>query len=201
MKNFYNLRIGIFLLLSLIAISYSAHSQTSITWNGGGTTNNWSDGDNWNGGVVPDPGDNAVFQDFDATVTFITSPSVDILDIRAGRFVSLDLGGNTLSLGAPGKSNIVKVGSSSTLEVSGGTLDVIADSNRDAFQFRGGGGLFEVAGATINITGQRGIWAKSDANSGEIINDGEIYISGVSNDDAIFFNDKELTLFNDERLA
>ena len=199
MKNFYSLRKGIFLLLSLMAFSYSAHSQISITWSGAGDGTTWSDGLNWNGGVVPGPGTNAVFQDFDATVIFTTSPTIDVLDIRANRNVTLDLGNETLSVGAPGKSNVVKIDANSTLGILSGTVDVTTDATRDAFQFRGGSGTFDLAaGAIINISGKKGIWSRPDATGGTINNSGEINISGVTNDDAIALHTNAiLTLVND----
>ena len=209
MKKIYNLRKGIFLLLSLVAFSYSAHSA-DITWSGGGATTNWSDVDNWNGSVVPGPGDNAVFRDFDAVVTFITSPTVDIVDIRDGRNVILNIGGNTLNV-TSSKSNIVKVASNSTLEIASGTLNVIANIIRDAIQFRttagttGVGGSFIVgAGATVNVTGRKGFTSINSnslntiATTGVINNAGVINILNVANNDGIALNSPaQLMLVND----
>jgi len=198
MQNFYSYTKEIFLLLSLIAFSYSAHSQ-SITWSGAGDGTTWSDGNNWNGGVEPGPGQNAVFQDVDATVTFTTSPTVDILDIRADRNVTLVLGSETLNIGAPNKSNIVKINTNSTLAIASGIVNVTSDINRDAIQFRGVSGLFDIEiGTTINITGRKGITSKSDATNGEINNSGEINIVQVANNDGISLNaNTQLTLVNE----
>jgi autotransporter-associated beta strand protein len=37
------------------------NSHATRTWTGGGSTANWSDRNNWSGGVAPNPGDNLVF--------------------------------------------------------------------------------------------------------------------------------------------
>jgi len=154
---------------------------------GDGTT--WSDVNNWNGGIEPGPGENAVFQDVDATVSFTTSPTIAILDIRANRNVTLNLNGQTLNIGAIDKSNIVKINSNSTLTIASGTLIATADLDRDAIQFRGGGGVFNIeAGTTLDVTGRKGITSKSDASSGELNNSGEINIVEVTNNDGISLN-------------
>ena len=181
-----------------MAFSYSAHSQ-SITWNGNGATTNWSDGDNWNGGVAPGAGNNAVFLSSDAVVTFITSPTVDILDIRPGRNVVLDIGTQTLTVAAD-KSNLIRI-DASTLEIASGTLTVTAPiTNRDAFQFRGTGSSFNVAeGATLNVTGRKGFTSKADALDGAINNSGVINIVSVGGTDGIVLNNSDpLTLINEK---
>ena len=45
---------------SIVADTLTIGTQT-LTWNGGGTDNNWSTAANWLGGVAPLPGDNLVF--------------------------------------------------------------------------------------------------------------------------------------------
>jgi len=199
MQNFHRYKKEVFLLLSLIVFSYSAHSQVSRTWSGMGDGTTWSDVNNWNGGIEPGPGENAVFQDVDATVSFTTSPTIAILDIRANRNVTLNLNGQTLNIGAIDKSNIVKINSNSTLTIASGTLIATADLDRDAIQFRGGGGVFNIeAGTTLDVTGRKGITSKSDASSGELNNSGEINIVEVTNNDGISLNaNTQLTLVNE----
>lgn len=48
------------LFLLLTVICFSSNSQTS-TWDGGGTTNNWSEAANWVGDLVPTDGDDIIF--------------------------------------------------------------------------------------------------------------------------------------------
>jgi len=80
------------LLLFAAFISINATSQTSI-WDGGGTTNNWSEGANWVSNTVPIDGDDIVF---DATSTKSCVIDVPIIannfNINAG-FTSTVLGG------------------------------------------------------------------------------------------------------------
>ena len=60
-------------LMALIAIVVSAPATaafssfigarvvTTMTWDGGGATKNWSDGANWSGDIAPGPNDDAIF--------------------------------------------------------------------------------------------------------------------------------------------
>ena len=197
MKKFYNIGKGIFLLLSLMVFSYAAQAQNA-TWIGGGDGTTWSDGANWNIGSPPGVTDNATISS-NVTITFTGPTSVGLLDIRPNRTVILDMGANTLTVAAD-KSNLVRI-DAATLEVASGTLDVIAPvASRDAFQFRGTGGTFNVAaGATVNVTGLEGFTSKSDAMDATINNSGVINIVSVSNEDAIELHISDpLTLVNNE---
>lgn len=200
MKKFYNLGKGIFLLLTLMAFSYSAQAQNAI-WNGMGDGITWSDGDNWDIDTPPAPGGNAIFTSTDANITFTSSATIDLLDIRDGRTVTLNIGANTLTVTST-KSNLVQINGGSTLEVASGTLNVTAASNRDAIQFRNTGGSFDVgAGATVNITGSKGFASRGNpvTPSAAVNNSGVINIGTVVNQDGIALNSAtQLTLVNEE---
>jgi hypothetical protein len=195
MEKCYNLKKGILLLLSLIAFGYSAHSQSVVTWTGNGTTTNWSDAANWNFGT-PNAGQQARFNN-DATVTFITSPTVRLFDIRPGATVTLDIGNQTLNAGASTVSNVVRL-DAATLVIASGTFNATTSTSRDAVQFRGTGGTFNVgAGATVNLTGQKGFTSKADAIDGTINNSGTININAVGTDGIALNTSDPLTLVND----
>ena len=195
MKNFYNLRKGIFLLLSLMAFSYSAQAQTR-TWVGG-ATGDWSDASNWTGGtpIVPDANDTAKFDDIDVTVTLTANTTVKILDIQANVIINLD--GFTLDVVA--NSNPVRPNAHCLEIIGSGTVNITPGSaTSDAVQFRGNGGKFNVAaGVTVNITGDEGFTSQSTAANGEINNSGVINFMVTGN--AIELNSSHpLTLVNEK---
>lgn len=194
MTKIYNLTKGIFLLLSLMAFSYSAQAQTR-TW-AGGATGDWSDNANWSGGDAPGSNETALFNAADVTVTLTANTTVKILDIRAN--VTIDIGSNTLDVVA--NSNPVRP-DGHTLEIIGsGTVNITPGSaTGDAVQFRGDGGKFNVgAGVTVNVaSGDQGFTSKSDASNGEINNDGVINFDMVTSGKAIELNSSHpLTLVN-----
>src|SRR5687768_6526350 len=61
-------------LLACLCSASSLHAET-VTWDGGGTTNNWSDGANWDTGVAPTADDYLVFAG-----STRTTPSINDLD-------------------------------------------------------------------------------------------------------------------------
>jgi hypothetical protein len=78
------------LLVGLIAGSARAQTVERI-WSGGGTTNNWSEGANWVGGVAPDSDDRLVFNN----VGFAARPS-PFNDFPDGSsFLSIVISGGT----------------------------------------------------------------------------------------------------------
>ena len=56
----------------------------TITWNGGGLTNNWSEGANWTGGVVPGSSDTAIFDGTSAKNATIDVATIGSIQINAG---------------------------------------------------------------------------------------------------------------------
>ena len=71
-----------------------------ITWTGGGVTNNWSEGANWTGGVIPGMGDIAIFDGTSTkNATVDTSVSIQGLHINAGYTGTIaEASGTTLSI-------------------------------------------------------------------------------------------------------
>jgi len=192
-----------------MAFSYMADAQNA-SWTGNGTTTNWSDGGNWNTGNPPGPGGNAQFTGVDAIITFITSPTVDVLDIRDGRTVVLNVDNNTLTV-ASGKSNLVKIAKNSTLTIASGTLNVTAITTRDAIQFRTTEGTTDVGGtfivgaeATVNVSGRKGFTSfqrasdNTSTTTGKINNSGVINIGTVVEDGITLNSGAALTLDNNK---
>ncbi len=202
MKKNYNLRKGIFLLLSLMAFSYAAQAQTS-RWTGNGMDNLWSNPANWMSTAtppaanpVPDNNDTALFDgSADVTVVLNANTTVKILDIRAN--VTIDIGSHTLNVVA--NSNPVRP-TAHCLEIIGsGIVNITPASDRDAVQFRGDGGKFTVgAGVTVNLTGDEGFTSQSSAANGQIFNSGVINLDMVTGN-AIELNSSDpLTLVNEK---
>lgn len=73
------------LLLGVFAIFPSPTSAASLTWDGGGATNNWSDCVNWTGNVCPGAADSVTFNGLSTKVATIdTNTSLQSLNISAG---------------------------------------------------------------------------------------------------------------------
>ena len=62
-RNTHTLRLIIFVLVALTGTVFflRSASASNITWDGGGSTNNWSEAANWSGDVVPGANDVAIF--------------------------------------------------------------------------------------------------------------------------------------------
>ncbi len=123
--------------------------KSNITWNGGGTTNNWSEGANWTGGVVPGQGDVAIF---DATST--KNATIDVEDTGA---IEIDSGYTGTITQAAGKN--IHLHSSSACAGLGGycqnsgtsTFTLTAGSFTVDGNYSQGGGTFNGGSNAITI--------------------------------------------------
>lgn len=96
------------LSLALVAALSGTAQAQSRTWTGGGTTNNWSDGGNWSGGVAPVNGATLVW---DATSTARLSSNNDLnLSIAqlnlTGAPAGVVLSGNALTMNVFGSNGL-----------------------------------------------------------------------------------------------
>ena len=68
----------------ILAASFAAFSQLSAqtTWSGGGSTDNWSDSDNWVGGSVPNDNTKAVDYGQNGSVNFVIDQDFTINSFR-----------------------------------------------------------------------------------------------------------------------
>src|ERR1700752_1990407 len=98
-------------------------TNTSRTWDGGGTTNNWTEGANWSGDVAPGPGDALVFpagaarlnnnNDFPAGTTFTSIAFSGASYTLTGNAISL-IAGISDSVASP--ANSIQFGSIKLLD-------------------------------------------------------------------------------------
>ncbi len=76
-----------FTLLVVMAIMPNNTYATSYTWDGGGTTNNWSDCDNWSSNICPTSGDTVTFNGTStksATVNSSFTGTITTININSG---------------------------------------------------------------------------------------------------------------------
>ncbi|MEP7076328.1 MAG: carboxypeptidase-like regulatory domain-containing protein, partial [Acidobacteriota bacterium] len=115
-------------------------------WDGGGTTNNWSDAANWACDLIPQNGNNIVFDTTSTKDTVIDIPiSVNSFRINAGFTGSLTLASNTFSSADFTQSDGTFNGGTSSISVTGAFV-------QSAGNFNGGNGPMSVGGG-FSITG------------------------------------------------
>ena len=129
------------------------HIPATRTWSGAGTTNSWSEGANWVGGVAPVPGDDLVFPSGAARKTASTN---DFANGTTFNSISLTDGGYSL-LG-------------NGIRLTSGIVDSVGNSNQGIFFSSitvGSGQTFsELGPATLSIT------SPLDTNSRNLTLDG-----------------------------
>ncbi len=164
-RKYFVLALTVFFVLG---VATDAAADT-ITWDGGGTTNNWSEAANWGGDVVPGPSDNVIFDatsSKDATVdTNITVSSIYIMAGYGGTLTQSDPASITVTgcSGRPcfkqdggtfnGSSNTITLNSSGSaaLTMNGGT-------------FNGGSGDISITGQGADISLQGGTFTSTSGN-------------------------------------
>jgi fibronectin-binding autotransporter adhesin len=135
----------------LMVLSPTARAA-DVTWTGA-SNQNWSDGTNWDGGLTPLSGDNAILNDSNGAVTATLSGA----NLPVG---SVELQGNA-TLNVSGAATLGVVGNilmgtaaspaQSTLSIDGSTVDAGSLTVGSA---AGSSGLVDVsAGSTLNVSG------------------------------------------------
>ncbi|MBK9162431.1 MAG: hypothetical protein IPM21_00680 [Acidobacteria bacterium] len=134
-------------------VNEPANALATITWDGGGTTNNWSEPANWSNDTVPGFGDSVIF---DGTSTKNSLIDLDItiltLSINSGYTGTISSGTANLTVRSAstqgdgaftgGSGNITF---ETTFTQSGGTFD----GNNSTVQF---GNVFTVSGGTFTAS-------------------------------------------------
>jgi hypothetical protein len=195
------------------------HIPTPRTWSGAGTTNNWSEGANWVGGVAPMTGDDLVFpagaarkrtstNDFASGTTFnsilLTDGGYSLLGngIRLTHGI-VDSSGNStqdvsfssITLGSdqtfsePGPASLVIV---SPLDTNGRTLTLDGPGSKGLLGIISGSGTLIINGAGSVATDNH---VTSTLSGPTIINSGTYNLGRLPNS-AIKLNDGNLYLGN-----
>ena len=160
--------------LTLAALLCLAEGQAAnIIWNGGGATNNWSEGANWAGGVVPGSSDVAIFDGTNSKNALINAnANVSGVAINAGYTGTITQGaGFTLTVGSSDyvQSAGTFLGGTSSITLNGrfnlaggsftatsGTTTVTSDFTHTAgglFLHNSGTMSFSTNTATIDVSG------------------------------------------------
>ena len=156
----------------------------NVSWDGGGTTNNWTEGANWAGGTAPGSGDTAVF---DGTSTKNATVNAGIsaggIDINTGYTGTITQGsGNAITIGSSGFDQAAGTftGGTSTIDVngsftlSGGTFN----HNGGDINFDGGAASIDVSGSLTlrHVNWRSGV--KTIADNDTLIVTGNLSLAG-----------------------
>ncbi len=143
----------IYLILALLLGFSFGYAQSTLTWNGGGATNDFSDGANWVGGVAPISGDNVIFNG-----TSSKNCTID-LDIDLNDF-TIQSGYNGTVDGTTGNARVITVNNfsqaSGTFISTDDQLSVTGDLTLSGGTFTHNSGIvtiFVSSGGTNNISG------------------------------------------------
>jgi hypothetical protein len=137
--------------------------DTNVCWDGGGTTNNWSEGANWAEDVVPGPGDTAVFGDLSPKNAIIDIPVTIqglIIDTLYTGTVTQS-SGMTVTIGSTGydQSAGTFVGADTAIAIngaftlSGGNMTSTSGTMSVQNDFTISGGTFTHNSGSINFDG------------------------------------------------
>jgi hypothetical protein len=82
--------------------NFIVSSGSNLTWDGSEGDNDWTNGDNWDGGVVPTSADNVVLADVtnDPIISDGTEASCYNLTVNSGSVLSVDTGGSLAIFGS-----------------------------------------------------------------------------------------------------
>jgi hypothetical protein len=135
----------------------------SYTWDGGGTTNNWSDCNNWSTNVCPVAGDSVTFNSTsskDATIDSGWGGSITAITIAAdygGTITvsrSLTMSGAFSIAGGSFNSGSQTITFNGAVTISGGTFTASSGTTTFAGNFtHTAGGTFSHNNGTVNLTG------------------------------------------------
>ncbi len=164
------------LLLPLLLLGHT--DAASMTWDGGGLTNNWSDCDNWSGDVCPGAGDSVTFDG--------TSTKDSLIDYSFGGNIT-DLAINSGYTGTISQQQGLIV--PGTFSQDDGTFNAGSQTlNINTFTLSGGN--FTASSRTTSFNGDVTISGSPtfDANGGTVILNG----SGTINCNHVVFNQVKL---------
>ncbi|MCF6132119.1 T9SS type A sorting domain-containing protein [Flavobacterium wongokense] len=131
------------------------NSFAQKTWDGGASTNNWNDANNWSGNSLPGSSDNVVIGN-GATVVFNTTVTVASLTVGGGTSGSLTLGNSNTDRALTVTGNVtVNAGATITSAGNGGNDLTIGGNLSNAGTFTDNGGLVDIAfnGGSQTISG------------------------------------------------
>ncbi|MGH2601427.1 MAG: hypothetical protein ACRDJ9_18835, partial [Dehalococcoidia bacterium] len=167
---------GILFVLASAAGQPDPVLGATLTWDGGGATNNWSEAANWSTNVVPGTGDIARFDASSAKpATVDVNIAVAGLEVDAAYAGTLTQAGRTITLGASGYSQAGGAfsGGTAAITVNGpytlsggsftstrGTLSVVGDLTHSAGTFAHANGTLRLIGAaaTLDVPGSADLW-------------------------------------------
>ncbi len=161
-------------LVSLFLNNETVHGVLATkTWDGGGTTNNWSDGANWSGDTAPVPGDVVVFDSSSAKDASV-DVEVNVASINIGSGYA-----GTISLN--NGVNMTFTGGGNTSSQAGGTFTNGTGTITFASSFSLTGGIFNTKNGNVNFNG-------SFNQSGGLFNDLTLVNDGNVNLGQVFSN-------------
>ncbi|MCW2284562.1 hypothetical protein M2323_002449 [Rhodoblastus acidophilus] len=142
-----------------------------LTWTGAGFDQDWSNGANWDGNVVPTSIDSA---SVDAADVLFNGPDGAAASLSFSGTSSLTLSSNALTLGALSEIG----GSAVTYTLYGGALTVNGD-------FGGANDMVYATGGAFTVTGTATLAGFANGDAYTASNGGAIWLGGVASDAAV----------------
>ncbi len=176
LTDYKSLLVGKLFLLLMICLAgfvWSTHQAqaASITWDGGGATNNWSEDANWVGNVEPGSSDVATFGGTSTKAAIIdASINVQGIDINAGyaggaitqaagQTVSIGSGGFDISAASfTGSDSGISCSSTCSFTISGGTFTSTTGNLSLGNTFTVSSGTFNESTGTVTATQSTQTW-------------------------------------------
>jgi hypothetical protein len=124
-------------ILACILLGIQFQSVSQITWDGGGSTNNWGEAANWSGNTLPITSDNVVFDNTSAK-NCIMNTAINVNDITVASNYS-----GIISSNSAGK--LIR----GNLTISGGTFSCTSGNLTIRKNFTFNGGTFLNNGGTV----------------------------------------------------
>ena len=176
--------IGLAASATVVALSASAGLGATKTWDGGASTLNWFDGNNWNADGVPTPGTNG-FDGDDVNIDISNTAGTAIivaaggaggksftlgntassyLEVDAGGNLSTNVQGGTALIGGSGTGVLTLNGGAATIRNAFGNLTLGNTATGSGTLIITNGGALTVGGSTGLLVGNAGTGAVSITN-------------------------------------
>ena len=207
----------LFTLTFLLGVFFQLDAQT-VTWDGEGAAEDWSDPLNWDTDALPtsindvDLNGQSVFLNFNTQVQRILVDGSAVFTVEAGVTLTIDgFAGNDQGLEIQTSAELINEGTINISNITGGTsaqgfYNKGTSTNIGTINVENTGshGVYVVAGTctnqgTITVTGVGGDDSSADnvyvddANSGSLLgtlnNEGTITVTSTTGDEGVFVND------------
>jgi len=174
----------IFIIATLLLLSFSVQTSAQKTWDGGAGTLDWSTANNWNPNGVPTGSDDVLFDGQNLIISNVTNSTFAKLRLINNSSITLRPGnGNRTVTVTSATNDALVVASGSTLNIIGfdtGTDRTLTLTTANTIGLAASISGTLVVGLDNAQVGARGIFTKGGANATINFNSGSIYQHAVN---------------------